>query len=170
MSLAGGAQTENKAQRAARQVGLIRVRHNRGIEQRGGFERVLMRKMGAEQQLPLFGDRLAGGQIGANLLEAPTEELGDFEVTFGELGLHLVQQAVDFTFGQGHDVRANPGRTLLAGMERPDQDASAVRMQDELKALLGREVDLVSRRGVESSRNPIRREAILSSAEYNKAA
>ena len=45
-----------------------------------------------------------------------------------------------------------------------------VRMQDELKALLGREVDLVSRRGVESSRNPIRREAILSSAELIYAA
>jgi uncharacterized protein len=45
-----------------------------------------------------------------------------------------------------------------------------VRMQDELKALLGRDVDLVSRRGVESSRNPIRRDAILSSAELIYAA
>lgn len=45
-----------------------------------------------------------------------------------------------------------------------------VRMQDELKVLLGRDVDLVSRRGVESSRNPIRREAILSSAELIYAA
>lgn len=45
-----------------------------------------------------------------------------------------------------------------------------VRMQDELKALLGREVDLVSRRGVEASRNPIRRDAILSSAEVIYAA
>src|SRR5215207_3222013 len=39
-----------------------------------------------------------------------------------------------------------------------------VHMNDELSALLGRKVDLVSRRGVETSRNPIRREAILSSA------
>src|SRR5215208_6320174 len=39
-----------------------------------------------------------------------------------------------------------------------------VHMRDELSALLGREVDLVSRRGVETSRNPIRRDAILSSA------
>ncbi len=39
------------------------------------------------------------------------------------------------------------------------------RMRDELQDLLGRDVDLVSRRGVEASRNPIRREAILSSAE-----
>jgi uncharacterized protein len=44
------------------------------------------------------------------------------------------------------------------------------RMRSELKALLGREVDLVSRRGVESSRNPIRKDAILSSAEVIYAA
>jgi uncharacterized protein len=38
-------------------------------------------------------------------------------------------------------------------------------MRDELAELFGREVDLVTRRGVESSRNPIRRDAILSTAE-----
>ncbi len=40
-----------------------------------------------------------------------------------------------------------------------------VEMQVELKALFGRGVDLVSRRGIEASRNYIRRKAILSSAE-----
>lgn len=39
------------------------------------------------------------------------------------------------------------------------------RMQSELKAILRREVDLLTRRGIETSRNPIRRQAILSSAE-----
>lgn len=39
-----------------------------------------------------------------------------------------------------------------------------VTMQDELEAILGREVDLMTRRGIEQSRNPIRREAILRSA------
>ena len=38
-------------------------------------------------------------------------------------------------------------------------------MQDELKAILSREVDLVSRRGLERSRNYLRRQAILDSAE-----
>ena len=38
-------------------------------------------------------------------------------------------------------------------------------MQDELKGVFGREVDLVSRRGIESSRNVYRRQAILESAE-----
>lgn len=45
-----------------------------------------------------------------------------------------------------------------------------VRMQEELKALLGRDVDLVSHRGVERSRNYLRRKAILDSAEVVYAA
>ena len=40
-----------------------------------------------------------------------------------------------------------------------------VRMQDELKAIFGREVDLMSKRGVENSRNYLRRKAILDSAQ-----
>ena len=39
------------------------------------------------------------------------------------------------------------------------------RMQSELEGILGRAVDLVSRRGIEASRNPIRKKAILESAE-----
>ena len=40
-----------------------------------------------------------------------------------------------------------------------------VEMEEELKAILGREVDLVSRRGIERSSNHLRREAILGSVE-----
>jgi uncharacterized protein len=40
-----------------------------------------------------------------------------------------------------------------------------VHMQDELKAIFGRDVDLVSKRGVETSRNHLRRKRILESAE-----
>ena len=45
-----------------------------------------------------------------------------------------------------------------------------VEMQDELAAMLDRPVDLVSRRGIERSRNPIRKSAILDSAEVVYAA
>lgn len=45
-----------------------------------------------------------------------------------------------------------------------------VDMQDELEAIFGRKVDLVSKRGIERSRNYIRRKAILSSAEVIYAA
>jgi len=40
-----------------------------------------------------------------------------------------------------------------------------VRMQEELRRILGRPVDLVSRRGIEASRNYLRKSAILTSAE-----
>jgi len=38
-------------------------------------------------------------------------------------------------------------------------------MQDELKEIFGRKVDLVSRRGVENSRNYLRKKRILESAQ-----
>jgi hypothetical protein len=38
-------------------------------------------------------------------------------------------------------------------------------MEQELKTLFGREVDLLTRRAVEMSRNPVRRKAILQSAQ-----
>jgi uncharacterized protein len=50
----------------------------------------------------------------------------------------------------------------------PDADWSLfdhVDMEEELSAILGRKVDVVSRRAVERSDNWIRREAILSTAE-----
>jgi predicted nucleotidyltransferase len=40
-----------------------------------------------------------------------------------------------------------------------------VQMQDELTAMTGRSVDLVSRAGIQSSRNKLRRDEILSTAE-----
>ena len=40
-----------------------------------------------------------------------------------------------------------------------------VRMRDELAGILGRPVDMVSRRGLESGGNLLRRESILKSAE-----
>ncbi|MBT1075291.1 nucleotidyltransferase family protein [Geobacter grbiciae] len=40
-----------------------------------------------------------------------------------------------------------------------------VDMQDELQTIFGRSVDLVSRKGIERSRNELRRKAILESAE-----
>lgn len=38
-------------------------------------------------------------------------------------------------------------------------------MQEELERCFGRSVDIITRRGIESSRNHLRRQAILSSAE-----
>lgn len=45
-----------------------------------------------------------------------------------------------------------------------------VEMQEELRLIFGRDVDLVSRHGIERSRNQIRRQAILDSARVIYAA
>jgi uncharacterized protein len=45
-----------------------------------------------------------------------------------------------------------------------------VQMQEELKGIVGRPVDLVSRKGIERSRNALRKKAILNSAEVYYAA
>ena len=75
--------------------------------------------------------------------------------------------------------------SVLRGEQRPDSDLDLlqrftpdaqwslldhVRMQEELSALCGRKVDLVSRRAIERSDNWIRRRAILESAEVLYAA
>lgn len=45
-----------------------------------------------------------------------------------------------------------------------------VEMQDDLKDIFGRNVDLISRRGIERSRNRVRRKEILDTAEVIYAA
>lgn len=75
--------------------------------------------------------------------------------------------------------------SVLSGDFRPDSDIDVlvtfsedaqhslfdlVHMQNELKEIFGRNVDLVSRRGLEASRNYIRKKAILESAESIYAA
>ena len=56
---------------------------------------------------------------------------------------------------------------------KPDSKRSLfdlVQMEEELKGMFGREVDLVSRQGIEASRNYLRRKAILDSAKVLYAA
>jgi uncharacterized protein len=99
-------------------------------------------------------------------IQLPTEEITSFCRRWKVKELSAFGSVVREDFGPESDV------DLLVTFD-PDAHWTLfdmVRMQDELKALLGREVDLVSRRGVESSRNPIRRDAILSSAELIYAA
>ena len=69
-------------------------------------------------------------------------------------------------FGGGSDVDALV--TFQAGAKPRLWDIFG--MQEELKGLLGREVDLIERVVIERSRNYIRREGILSTAQVIYAA
>jgi predicted nucleotidyltransferase len=65
------------------------------------------------------------------------------------------------------DFRSDSDIDVLVSFEDDEKHTlfDLVHMQDELKQIFGREVDLLTRRGVEQSRNYIRRRAILSSLE-----
>ena len=94
-------------------------------------------------------------------IDVPQEKLADFcqrwQVT--ELALFGSVLRADFRPDSDVDVLirfdAQAHHTLF----------DMVRMREELKAILGREVDLVSRRATERSRNYLRRREILESAE-----
>ena len=80
--------------------------------------------------------------------------------------LSLFGSALRDDFGSDRDV------DLLVTFA-PDAEWSLldhIRMEEELTAIIGRKVDLVSRRAVERSANHIRRQSILSSARVVYAA
>ena len=66
-------------------------------------------------------------------------------------------------------IRRPPRSTLDRSSAASDvykrQLLDHVQMEMELAELLGREVDLITRRAVESSRNPLRRREILETAQ-----
>ena len=70
----------------------------------------------------------------------------------------------DFTLGSDIDVLVCFDETTHCGL------FDLVRMEYELKEIFGRNVDLVSKRGIEASRNSLRRDAILNSAKVIYAA
>lgn len=99
-------------------------------------------------------------------LALPTERVGDFCRRWQVIELALFGSVLRDDFGPDSDVDVLVSFAPQAEHSLLDM----VRMQDELRDILGREVDLVSRRGIETSRNPYRRKAILESAEVVYAA
>lgn len=94
-------------------------------------------------------------------IELPQEQVADFCRRWKITELALFGSALREDFGASSDV------DFLVSFA-PDAEWSLldhVRMEEELKALIGREVDLISRRAVERSENQIRRSAILDSAK-----
>jgi uncharacterized protein len=91
-------------------------------------------------------------------IQVPREQLAAFCRKWAVAELSLFGSVLRADFAPGSDV------DVLVEF-RPDAQASLWDlsvMQDELKALLGREVDLVSKAGL---RNPFRRARILATRE-----
>ncbi|HET6567202.1 MAG TPA: nucleotidyltransferase domain-containing protein [Rhodothermales bacterium] len=99
-------------------------------------------------------------------LEIPDIELATFCRRWKVAELSLFGSALRDDFGPESDVdllvtfKADARWSLL----------DHVRMEEEARSLFGRDVDIVTRRAVERSRNPIRRQAILGSSRMIYAA
>jgi predicted nucleotidyltransferase len=99
--------------------------------------------------------------MGKMKIHIPEARIADFCKKWGVKELALFGSALGDYFDDNSDVdllvafQEESGHTLF----------DLVRMQGELRDLFGRQVDIVSRRGIEGSRNHLRREAILGSAE-----
>ena len=94
-------------------------------------------------------------------IEIPTDKIADFcqrwKITeFAFFGSILRE---DFRLDSDIDILV----TFASDAHRTLFDL--VDMQNELEAIFGRKVDLVSRRGIEQSRNYLRRQAIINSAQ-----
>lgn len=94
-------------------------------------------------------------------LEIPKKELAEFCRHWKITEFSLFGSALRADFGPKSDV------DVLVSFS-PDAHWTffdLANMQQELEGIFDRPVDLISRRGLESSRNYIRRKAILESAE-----
>ncbi|MBM3932996.1 MAG: nucleotidyltransferase family protein [SAR202 cluster bacterium] len=99
-------------------------------------------------------------------IDIPSEKIGEFCRKW------RVKEFAFFGSVLREDFRPDSDIDVLVTFE-PDSNTSLfdlADMQIELEKLFGRPVDLVSRRGVERSRNPIRKKAILDSAVVVHAA
>ena len=94
-------------------------------------------------------------------IDIPADEIADFCLRWKVTELALFGSVLREDFGPDSDVDALVSFAPDARWSLLD----LVRMQDELKAILGREVDLVQRVAVERSENYIRRKSILSNLE-----
>lgn len=94
-------------------------------------------------------------------IDIPREQLAAFCHRWQISEVALFGSVLRDDFGSNSDI------DVLVRFQRQARHTlfDMVRMQDELQSILGRKVDLVSRRGIEMSRNYLRKRAILESAE-----
>ncbi len=99
-------------------------------------------------------------------IEIPADEIADFCRRWKVTELALFGSALRGDFGPNSDVDVLVSFAAEAHWSLFD----LVRMQEELRTILGREVDLLQRVAVEQSANYIRRKSILSNIEVVYAA
>ncbi len=90
--------------------------------------------------------------------------LAFFNLSTGEIIVICVVALILFG-GSLPMIAKNLGKSVVEFKKGCTPGLAFYAMPDELKKILGRNVDLLTYKGVKSSRNPIRRKAILDSAQ-----
>ena len=99
MPFADGAETENEAQgRLSAHAGLVGMRHDAGIEQGRGFERILVEKIGADQLALDFGKAAMSREGLLHFVGAGLERLQQVAMTAQEI-LQDVRELAGSGFG-----------------------------------------------------------------------
>jgi len=99
--------------------------------------------------------------MGKKVFEIPSDKIADYCKRWKITELALFGSALRDDFNLESDI------DVLVTFDRDARWTlfDMVDMREELKEIFGRDVDLVSRRGIESSQNYLRRKEILSSAK-----
>src|SRR5450631_1887480 len=118
MPFADRTKTENEAQSAFRRVRLIGMRHDAGIEQSGGFERIFAEKISADQLALELRKGSMGRESFLHFLGARLERLQQVAMSALEIVEHVGELG-----GDGFGIeRKNPidnviGPYLIGGVE-----------------------------------------------------
>jgi uncharacterized protein len=99
-------------------------------------------------------------------LAIPEKQIKEFCKKWNVKELSLFGSALTDNFNKDSDIDI----LVTFGEDSHHTLFDLVHMETELEKLFGCDVDLVSKRGLEQSRNSIRRDAILNSAELLYAA
>ena len=105
------------------------MRHDRGVEQRGRFDRVFKREISAQEELARRRDRIGVHiEIAADALEVLGQDVFDAAVARREIAQRLLQEFEHLLLIQGHDALDDGlDAVLAADGEKAGDDPGIVR-------------------------------------------
>ena len=133
---AGRAQADDEPLYTGRQARLVRMPHDRRVEQRRRLQRVFLREVTADQQLTVLAERYIGEQKLSRVLEAVKNELPGFLVPAVKFREQVVHQPIDFILRERHHPGDDPQSPLrIRKLERTDQYPRVGRLDENVGSL-----------------------------------
>ena len=135
MPFTGGSEAHNKSESARRNVALIGVRYDGGIEQCSGFQRVFAGEKSADEQLARAAQRTVREYVRLYAGKVLQQSRLNVKVAAIEVSAHCPDFQFHFIFGEGecaaYDCRDTAGARRD---ERADDHPCALWLEDDLVA------------------------------------